>query len=378
VPPGAPIAMKLPEIRTTILRIKPYVPGKPIEEVQRELGIEDVIKLASNENPLGPSPKGMEALQEAAGRIHIYPDSNCYYLKEALAKHLSVAPEQLIIGNGSDEILKMLGEAFLTPEDEVVLSEHTFSVYQFVARLMGAGEVVVPMKDYTVDLEAMAKAVGPKTKMVFICNPNNPTGTFVGADELDRFLDAVPPGVLVVMDEAYYEYVDDPSYPDTVAMLPSRKNLVILRTFSKIYGLAGLRVGYGIGNPEVIAAINRVREPFNVNSLAQAAAVAALADEEFLQQSRAVNRAGKEFLYQEFERLGLSFLPSQSNFILVDVGMDSQQLMGAMLQRGVIIRAADSFGLPGFIRVTIGREQDNRRFIDALIDVLEKEGGVRL
>ncbi len=378
MPPGAPIAMKLPEIRSTILRIEPYVPGKPIEEVQRELGIDDVIKLASNENPLGPSPRGVKALQEAARRIHIYPDSNSYYLKEALSKHLGVAPEQLILGNGSDEILRMLGETFLIPEDEVIVSEHTFSGYQFVARLMGAQDVVVPMKDYTFDLEAMAQAVSPKTKMVFICNPNNPTGTFVGVEELERFLDAVPPRVLVVMDEAYYEYVDDPAYPDTVAMLPSRKNLVVLRTFSKIYGLAGLRVGYGIGDPEVIAAINRVREPFNVNSLAQAAALAALTDEEFLEESRAVNRAGKAFLYQEFERLGLSYLPSESNFILVNVGMDSRKFMGAMLKRGVIIRAGDSFGLPGFIRVTVGREQDNRRFIDALIDVLSKEGGVTL
>jgi histidinol-phosphate aminotransferase len=370
--------MKLPEIRSTILRIEPYVPGKPIEEVQREVGICDVIKLASNENPLGPSPKGVKALQEAVERIHIYPDGNCYYLKEALAQHLGVAPDQLLLGNGSDEMLRMLAETFLNPEDEVILSEHTFSGYQFITRLMGAWDVVVPMKDYTFDLEAMAKAVSPKTKMVFICNPNNPTGTFVTADELDGFLDAVPAGVLVVMDEAYYEYVDDPSYPDTVAMLASRKNLMILRTFSKVYGLAGLRVGYGIGHPDVIFAINRVREPFNVNSLAQAAAVGALADEEFLQESRAVNRAGKAFLYEEFKRLGLSYIPSQSNFILVNVGMDSQEFFRAMLKKGVIVRAGDAFGLPGFIRVTVGREQDNRRFIDALMDVLGQEGGTRL
>ena len=255
MPPGAPIAMKLPEIRSTILRIEPYVPGKPIEEVQRELGIDDVIKLASNENPLGPSPRGVKALQEAARRIHIYPDSNSYYLKEALSKHLGVAPEQLILGNGSDEILRMLGETFLIPEDEVIVSEHTFSVYQFVARLMGAQDVVVPMKDYTFDLEAMAQAVSPKTKMVFICNPNNPTGTFVGVEELERFLDAVPPRVLVVMDEAYYEYVDDPAYPDTVAMLRHGKTWWFYAPSLRFTALPACRLAMALAI-EVIAAIN--------------------------------------------------------------------------------------------------------------------------
>ncbi|WP_217267268.1 histidinol-phosphate transaminase [Thermanaeromonas sp. C210] len=362
-----------PACREAILDIKPYVPGKPIEEVQRELGIKDVIKLASNENPLGPSPDAVMALREAAEKIYLYPDGSCYYLKQALAAKLEVSEEQLIIGNGTDEILKMLGEAFVDPGDEVIVGDPTFSEYEFAAQVMGGRAVKVPCRDFRLDLEAMAGAVGPRTRLVFLCNPNNPTGTIVSQEEVDVFLNRVPSHVLVVLDEAYYEYVTSPAYPDSLAYVrDGRPNVIVLRTFSKIYGLAGLRVGYGIAHPEVIKALNRVREPFNVNSLAQVAARAALQDEYHVGKSREVNNEGKEFLYEQFRALGLKYVPTESNFIFVDIGRDSREVFKKMLAKGVIVRTGDIFGYPTFLRITIGTRRQNQRLIDALREVLSE------
>lgn len=360
-----------PACRETILSIKPYVPGKPIEEVQRELGIKDVIKLASNENPLGPSPDAVRAIQEAAERVYLYPDGNCYYLKNALAEKHGVSPENIIVGNGTDEIIKMLAEAYLNPGDEIVVADPTFSEYEFAALVMAGRAVKVPCRSFRHDLKAMAAAITPKTRLVFICNPNNPTGTIVGQMMLDNFLKEIPPSVLVVLDEAYADYVTAEHYPDSLAYVRyGRPNIIVLRTFSKIYGLAGLRVGYGVAVPEIIKNLNRVREPFNVNLVAQAAAIAALKDEAHYRKSREVNIEGKQYLYEQFTAMGLAYVPTETNFIFVDVNRDSRDVFQEMLKQGVIVRTGDIFGYDTYLRVTIGTPRQNERFIKALREVL--------
>ncbi|WXJ83782.1 Histidinol-phosphate aminotransferase [Moorella thermoacetica] len=361
----------VPKCREAILSIKPYVPGKPIEEVQRELGVKDVIKLASNENPLGPSPDAVQALQEASDRIFLYPDGNCYYLKEALAAKLGVKQENLIIGNGTDEILKMLAETYINPGDEIVVADPTFSEYEFAAQVMGGRAIKVPTRNFRHDLAAMAAAITPRTRLVFVCNPNNPTGTIVGQAALDGFLKQVPPSVVVVLDEAYSDYVTAEHYPNSLAYVRAgRANVIILRTFSKIYGLAGLRVGYGVAVPEIIRDLNRVREPFNVNLLAQVAAVAALKDEAHVGKSREVNSEGKDYLYSQFESLGLKYVPTEANFIFVDIQRDSREVFRQLLQKGVIVRTGDIFGYDTFLRVTIGTRRQNETFIRALREIL--------
>jgi len=362
--------MRIPEIRECILDIKPYVPGKPVEEVKRQLGLEKVIKLASNENPLGPGPRAIEALTAMAGKAHIYPDGSCYRLKQALASHLEISEDQLITGNGSDEIIKLIAEAFLNPGDNVVLSRTTFSEYQYATRLMAGEEKYAPLKQFRYDLDEMARLVDERTKLVFICNPNNPTGTSVDGETLHRFLERIPDRVLVIVDEAYYEYVDDPLFPDSLEFISKGYNVVVLRTFSKIYGLAGLRIGYGVGRPEIVDMLQRVREPFNVNAFAQEAAIAALTDEDHVQKSRRLVQEGKRFLYSQFSQLGLSYVPSQANFVLLDVERDCREVFERLLQRGVIVRSCDIFGLPQHVRVTIGRRAENELFIKELAEVL--------
>ncbi|MDN5347248.1 MAG: histidinol-phosphate aminotransferase [Clostridia bacterium] len=360
-----------PKCREAILEIKPYVPGKPIEEVQRELGIQDVIKMASNENPLGPSPDAVLALREAVERVHLYPDGNCYYLKEALAARYGVSAENIIIGNGTDEILKLLAEAYINPGDEIVVADPTFSEYEFAAQVMAGRAVKVPCQNFRHDLKAMAAAITPRTRLVFVCNPNNPTGTIVSQKEVASFLDKVPPEVIVVFDEAYSEYVTAEDYPDTLAYIKEgRPNVIVLHTFSKIYGLAGLRVGYGLAAPEIIRAVNRVREPFNVNLLAQVAALAALKDEFHVAKSQEVNARGKEFLYGAFSALGLKFVPTEANFIFVDVGRDSREIFQKLLRKGVIVRTGDIFGYPNYLRITIGTRRQNERLIQSLKEIL--------
>ncbi|HBT18409.1 MAG TPA: histidinol-phosphate transaminase [Firmicutes bacterium] len=356
-------------IRQEILGIAPYVPGKPIEEVQRELGIQDVIKMASNENPLGPSPQALEAAHSILNEAHLYPDGSCFNLKETLAKELGVKTEEIILGNGCDEIIKLLAEAFFHSGDEVVVADPTFGEYAYATQLMGARLVKVRGKDLGHDLEAMARAVSNRTKAIFVCNPNNPTGTMNNRKELERFLAQIPSHILVIIDQAYLEYVDDPDYPNGIDYI-SDGRVLTLRTFSKIYGLAGLRIGYGVGASALISYLNRVREPFNVNRIAQVAAQAALRDQEHFRLSKEMNHQGKKKLYHGFDELGLDYLPSEANFILFSTSFAAKDVFQAMLRKGVIIRTADIFGLPKHIRVTVGTDEQNQRFLRSLRETL--------
>ena len=359
-----------PSYRDAVRNIAPYVPGKPISEVKRELGISDVVKMASNENPLGPSPMVQQALRESVDQLHLYPDGYAYELRQALAGHLRVEAEQLVFGNGSDEVIRMIAETYFCPEDEVVMATPTFSVYRAVADLMGARPVEVPLQNHTHNLWAMAQAITDQTKAVFICNPNNPTGTIVSQSQLKSFLRDIPSTAVVVLDEAYYEYVKDESYRGSLELIGEDHTVIILRTFSKVYGLAGLRIGYGISDSETVQLLERVREPFNTNALAQIAALASLEDQAHVDESLAVNERGKAYLYRAFEDMGLEYVPSHTNFILVDVGRDCLRVFEELLAKGVIIRAGASFGYPTKIRVTVGTEEQNTRFVAALADVL--------
>ncbi|OGL62302.1 MAG: histidinol-phosphate transaminase [Candidatus Tectomicrobia bacterium RIFCSPLOWO2_02_FULL_70_19] len=348
-----------------------YQPGKPIEEVERELGISGSIKLASNENPLGPSPKALAAVQRALGDLNRYPDGGGYYLKRALAKHHELTPEHFVLGNGTNEVLELLAHAFLDPGDPVVFSEGAFIVYLIVSQLTSCEMRTAPMRDFTHDLEAMAARVDERTKAVFIANPNNPTGTAVGEKALRRLLERVPERTLVVVDEAYCHFAHREDYPDAVRLIPEFPNVVALRTFSKVYGLAGLRVGYGVAHPEVAAAMERVREPFNVNSLALAAAEAALEDREHVEESIRVNDVGREFLVRELAALGLPFVPTQGNFMMVEVG-DAKGVYEALLREGVIVRPVAGYGFPRHLRVSIGTPEENRRVVESFANILKK------
>jgi histidinol-phosphate aminotransferase len=358
-------------VAENILRLKPYVPGKPIEEAQRELGLTDFCKLASNENPLGPSPRAVEAIRVAAAKVELYPDAACYQLVRELARHWSVEPDNLIIGNGSDEIIQFMGLAFVQPGDEVLTSHPSFVRYEAAAVLNAGILVAPPLRDLRYDLEAMADRLSARTRVVFIANPNNPTGTMVSRAELERFLDRVPGHVVVAMDEAYFEYADAPDYPDGLDYVQQGRNVIVLRTFSKIYGLAGLRVGYGIARPELVGYLHQVREPFNVNSLAQAAACASLRDPNQVERSRKVNREGKAALTAAFDSIGLPYAPTEANFILVDVKRDCRAVYEGLLRRGVIVRTGDIFGLPTHLRVTIGTSEQNERFLRELCAILQ-------
>ena len=358
-------------IRREILGITPYIPGKPIEEVQRELGIEEVIKLASNENPIGPSPQALKAAAETLTEAHLYPDGSNYQLKKALAVHLGVEPEEIIVGNGCDEVIKLVAEAFFHPGDEVIVADPTFGEYAYATQLMGAQLVKVKGEGLGHDLNKMAAAVTTRTKAIFLCNPNNPTGTMNTRAELDAFLAQIPRQVLVILDQAYFEYVEDPAYPNGLDYKGDGRVLT-LRTFSKIYGLAGFRVGYGVGDRALIAYLNRVREPFNVNRLGQLAATAALTDQEHLAHSLEVNRQGKKEIEQGLSALGLNFTPSHANFILFATPFPASAVFQALLRKGVIIRSADIFGLPRHLRVTIGTAAQNQKFLAALAEVLEE------
>ena len=359
-------------VKENIRRLKPYSPGKPIEEVEREYGITDIVKLASNENPLGPSPKAVEAMRKALEKVSLYPDGICFYLKKALAKHWNVAEEQIIVGNGSDELIHYIGVTFLSAGDEVIQADPSFVRYESAAVLNDCECIMVPLRDLTHDLEAMAGRITDRTRLIFIANPNNPTGTAVTQRDVDRFMSRLPERVIAVFDEAYYEYVESPDYPDMLSCVNSGANVIVLRTFSKIYGLAGLRVGYGIARPEVIQCLNQVREPFNVNSIAQVGAVASLEDRGQVERSRRVNSEGKQFLYREFEAMGLPYAPSEANFVFFDIQRDCRPVFEELLKRGVIVRTGDIFGFPTFFRVTIGTDAENRRFIRALREVLSR------
>ncbi|MFP6625902.1 MAG: histidinol-phosphate transaminase [Deltaproteobacteria bacterium] len=362
-----------PEIPARILGLEPYQPGKPIEEVERELGIEGSIKLASNENPLGPSPAALVALAGASADLHRYPDGGAVRLTRKLADRLEVAPEQVILGNGSNEIIELLVRVFAGPGDEVVMSADAFLIYDLVTRAAGASSVRVEPKGYSHDLDAIGTAIGPSTRVVFLANPNNPTGTTFGLAEWEDFLGGVPAGVVVAVDEAYAEYVDDPDYPDSLSYLDSHPGLLVMRTFSKIYGLAGLRIGYGVTSIEIASALQRLRQPFNVGSLAQEAALAALDDHAHLEASRQLAAEGRRYYAQNFERLGLEYVPSQANFVLVEVG-DGDRVSSELLGLGVIVRPMQAYGMASKIRITFGTQSENRRCIEALADVTGRGG----
>jgi histidinol-phosphate aminotransferase len=345
--------------------LQPYIPGKPIEELEREYGVTNVIKLASNESPLGPSPKALAAAHAALAEIARYPDGGGFALKRALAAKLGVRPEQITLGNGSNDILEFAARAFVTTQDEVVFSQHAFAVYPIVTQAVGARAVEVPAREWGHDLAAMQAAITPRTRLIFIANPNNPTGTWLRRAALEAFLDKLPDSVIVVMDEAYFEYVEASDYPDAIAWLARYPNLVCARTFSKIYGLAGLRVGYGVSSGAIADVFNRVRQPFNVSSVAQAAALAALDDDAHLHQARRVNADGMRQLVNGFAQLGLNYIPSVGNFVCVEVG-EAGQVYEQLLRAGVIVRPVANYGMPRHLRVTVGLADENRRFLEAL------------
>jgi histidinol-phosphate aminotransferase len=350
-----------------VRKIAPYVPGKPIGETARELGIpeEAILKMASNENPLGPSPRAVAAIRGALGALHYYPDGSGFELKAALSAKLGVRPENIVLGNGSNDVLELVARAFLTPADSAVYSRHGFMVYPLAIQAIGAKHLEVPARDYGTDLDAMAAAVREDTKMVFVANPNNPTGTFNAWDAVRALLERVPPRVLVVLDEAYGEYLPDALQSPTAQWLGRFPNLVVSRTLSKAYGLAGLRVGFGLAHPEVADVMNRVRQPFNVNHLAMVAACAALGDLDFIARTREVNARGLERLAAGFERLGLEYIAPHGNFITVRVG-DAERVYKALLAEGVIVRPIAGYGMPEHLRVTVGLPEHNERFLAAL------------
>ena len=352
----------IPKVRQTVLGMEPYNPGKPIEEVKRELGLIDVIKLASNENPLGPSPLAKQAIINSVEEANLYPDGSGFALRQKLAKKFNVVMDEIILGSGSDEIISMLAQTFISPGDEAVTSEFSFVRYEQAVALMDGVMKFAPMQNYTYDLIAIAKLVTPKTKLVFIANPNNPTGTMVDKTAVAELMQSIPPEVLVVFDEAYYEYALNPDYPQTFEYFRQGKNVIILRTFSKIYGLAGFRVGYGFANPELLNLLNKVRPPFNVNRMAQIAALASLDDDAHVNKSRETNRLGKEYIYAECSKLGLGYVPTAANFILIKCPIDAKQIFNNLLRQGVIVRQTGA----QHIRVTIGTMPQNERFVIAL------------
>lgn len=353
--------------------LRPYEPGKPLAELEREYGIKQAIKLASNENPLGPGAKALAAIRAQLDELGRYPDGNGFALKAALARKHGIVPEQITLGNGSNEVLEFAARAFVLPENEVVYSQHAFAVYPLVTQAIGARAVVTPVRDWGHDLEVMAAAITARTRLVFVANPNNPTGTWIAADALERFLERLPEHVIVVVDEAYYEYVSESQYPNTIPWVARFPNLVVTRTFSKVHGLAGLRVGYGVSSAQMADLLNRVREPFNVNSLALAAAEAALADEQHVADSLAMNSAGMRQLMQGLDGLGLTCIPSVANFITFDVGRPAAPVYEALLRIGVIVRPIANYGMPNHLRVTIGRPQENERFLEALGNIVRSE-----
>ncbi len=346
-----------------------YEPGKPIEETARELGAhaDEIIKLASNENPLGPSPKALAAMREALESAHLYPDGGGFYLREALAEQLGVTRDHLILGAGSNEIIEFLGHAFLDRGDDVIASEHAFVAYKLVAAVFGARTIEVPSSDFRHDLDGIISAITPKTRLIFVANPNNPTGTLAGQDEIDRFVERVPPHIVVVFDEAYFEYLDDP--PDTLRFVRASRNVAVLRTFSKIQGLASLRIGYGVARPELIQVLHKTRQPFNVSGLAQAAALAGLKDNDHRRETKRITDEGRAYLEKEFAALGLPFVPSAANFVLVNVG-DGGKIFRALLERRIIVRALKGYNLPQWVRISVGTMEQNQRCIAALREIL--------
>ncbi len=351
-------------VKPWVASLSPYVPGKPIETLERELGIREAIKLASNENPLGPSPKALAAILAAAGRVNRYPDGACFELRSALSERLGALPEQFVFGSGADEILELIAKAFIGPGDEVVYAWPSFAMYPIVTQGMGATPVSVPLtSDLVHDLGAMRAAINERTRLVFVCNPNNPTGTSVGAEAFDRFVASLPSDLVLAVDEAYVEYARRADMPNALGWLARRPGTVVLRTFSKIYGLAGLRVGYGVADLELAGYLERARHPFNVNLLAEEAALAALGDHEHVARTLALNTEGLDFLARELAALGIRSWPSDANFLLAETGAGAYEVL---LRQGVIVRPTAGFGLPRCVRITAGTAEENERCVKAI------------
>ncbi len=353
-----------------IYKIKHYVPGKPIDEVRRELGLKSVIKLASNENPYPPSPKALAAIAKAAREVNRYPDGGCFLLRRALARKLKIDDDQLIFGNGSDEIIVLAAKAFAAKGDNIIIAKPSFLIYEIASTLSGACLRQVALKDFRYDLEGMKAKVNARTKIIFIGNPDNPAGTYITQAQAEDFLRCVPKSTLVFFDEAYFEYVQAKDYPDTLSLMKKYPNVMTTRTFSKMYALAGLRIGYGVARREIIDILNRLREPFNVNSMAQAAAVAVLGDEAYYRHIAQEVNEQRQYLYRSFESMGIAREESFTNFILVHVGGDSSRVAASLLKKGVIIRDMAAWGLKGYIRVSIGSASENKRFIKTLGEIL--------
>ena len=363
------IKLRVPDY---ILSIAPYVPGKPVEEVERKFGIRNSIKLASNENPLGTSPTVLQAIQKALGKLNRYPDDSGVELIHRIAKNLNVLHENIVLGNGSDDVISMLAKALLQPKDEAIIPQPSFSWYEISVRSSGALPIGVPLESNTIDLKGILDRITPKTRMIFINNPHNPTGSAVTRDALEQFIQAVPAEIVVVIDEAYIEFVRDPRCPKSIDYIRSNKVIVGLRTFSKAYGLAGLRIGYGVMPPYLTDLLNRVRQPFNVNSLAQAAAVAALEDDNFLKNTVQLVHEELEFLYEALNQLGIDHLKSQANFLLIKLNKNANEVFDELFKQGIIVRSMSSYGYPDCIRVNIGLHEENVRFLDALKKTLIK------
>ncbi|MBN1621929.1 MAG: histidinol-phosphate transaminase [Endomicrobiales bacterium] len=369
-------------IRPCCRNFEPYVAGKPIETIKRELGLKNVIKLASNENPIGPSSKAVKAIKNTANNVFFYPDSNSWKLRKAVSKKFRIDISSILLGSGSDEIIELLAKAFFMPQDEIVVSEHAFIRYKMAGDLLDSTVVTIPMENYTHNLKAMFKAINEKTKAVFIANPNNPTGTYNDTGEMEEFLKNISElscerKPLVIMDEAYYEYARSfKDYPETLKYIADYPNLIILRTFSKIYGLAGLRVGYGFTSRDIVDYIERIRPPFNITSISQEAAVASLNDLSQVKKSVRMVNEQRDFLYNELKKINLMYIPSAANFILIDVAPKAgQDVFREMLKEGVIVRAMDEYNLPNHVRVSIGLPKQNRFFITKLKKVLNRKRG---
>jgi histidinol-phosphate aminotransferase len=347
-----------------------YIPGKSIEEVQKEFGEKRWVKLASNENLLGPSPKALAAIQKELPNIYLYPEGPCPILRQTLAKRFSVPERMVVISNGAGNLILMIANAFVDEGDEVIIADPTFRVYTNVTQIMGGRPIKVRLKHFTHDLDGMIGKISTKTKLIFICNPNNPTGTTVSQESFDRFLSELPNRVIVVLDEAYGDFVEDPFYPNALDYIKKEKQIIVLRTFSKVYGLAGLRIGYVLARGDLVACLHQVREPFPVHRLAQVAAVAALGDVDHAVRSIQLVYEGRRYLYKELDKMGIFYVPSQANFIFIDFRKDSEDVFRAFLRQGIIIRPGKIWGYPTFVRVTLGRMEDNRRFIKALKKIL--------
>ena len=357
-------------VRKGILDLKPYIPGKPIEEVKRELGLKEVVKLASNETSVGPSPLAVAVIKKELKNINLYPEGSSRLLREKLASKLELYEKMIIVTNGEDDLIDLIGMTFINGGGEVITGEITFPAYETITKIMGGKLIPVKLKDFSFDLEGIIQTINEKTKIIFICNPNNPTGTMVDKKAVDKFIKQIPENVVIVFDEAYYDYVEDESYPNSLSYVLEENNVIVLRTFSKIAGIAGVRVGYGIAKPELIGYLNRVVNPFTTNRLAQVAALASLDDEEHRKKVLRSNQEGKRYLYRELKKLGLFYVHTEANFIFVDLKEDSEVIFEKLLKKGVIIRPGKTWGCPNFIRVTIGTTYENKRFIQTLKETM--------